>query len=44
MADDDDGAALLIDVTKDFGKTYAEVQAWTVPPSDRYPDGVKYSM
>lgn len=42
--DDDDGATLVIEVTKDFGDTYAEVRAWTVPPSDRYPDGVKYSM
>ncbi len=44
MADGDDSATLLIEVTKDFGETYAEVQAWAVPSSDRYPDGVKYSM
>lgn len=45
MPDDGDGGAdLVIEVTKDFGETYAEVRAWTVPPSDRYPDGVKYSM
>lgn len=41
---DDDEAVPLISVTKDFGETYAEVQAWTVPESERYPDGVKYSM
>ena len=44
MVDDDEGANQLIKVTKDFGETYAEVQAWAVPPSDRYPDAIKYSM
>lgn len=39
-----DDAELLISVSKDFGETYAEVKAWNVPPSDRYPDGLKYSM
>lgn len=42
--DGDDGAERIIDVTKDFGETYAEIRAWAVPPSDRYPNGVKYSM
>jgi hypothetical protein len=41
---DDDGARKVIDVTEDFGDRYAEVAAWRVPASDRYPEGVKYSM
>ncbi|MFB6189720.1 MAG: DUF6516 family protein, partial [Halapricum sp.] len=40
----DDGAQLVIDVTRDFGDHYAEIRAHRVPPSNRYPDGVKYSM
>ncbi|WP_121742843.1 toxin-antitoxin system TumE family protein [Natronorubrum halophilum] len=31
-------------MTKDFGGTFAEIRAWEVPSSDRYPEGVKYSM
>lgn len=37
-------ADVLIEVTKDFGETFAEVRAWAVPSSERYPEGVKYSM
>jgi hypothetical protein len=40
----DDEAELLVDVTRDFGDHYAEVSAYRVPESDRYPDGIKYSM
>ena len=40
----DDGGVKILDVTRDFGDRYAEVIAWDVPQSDRYPDGVKYSM
>lgn len=43
MAGDDDAVAVL-DVTKDFGERYAEVTAWRVPASDRYPEGIRYSM
>jgi hypothetical protein len=39
-----DDAVELLSVTKDFGDRYADVTAWQVPPSDRYPDGIKYSM
>lgn len=41
---EDADANLLIQRTMDFGETYAEVTAWAVPSSDRYPEGVKYSM
>lgn len=40
----DDEAERLLDVTQDFGDRYAEVTAWQVPVSDRYPEGIKYSM
>ena len=40
----DDPATLLIRERENFGKRYAEVKAWDVPESDRYPDGVKYSF
>lgn len=43
MAEDDD-TTLLIETRQNFGATYAEVRAWDVPPSERYPDGVRYSM
>ncbi|WP_336001414.1 toxin-antitoxin system TumE family protein [Halorientalis halophila] len=39
-----DEATLVIDVTKDFGDRFAEVRAWRVPESERYPKGIKYSM
>lgn len=44
MADDDAGAAKVLDVTHDFGDRYAEVTAWNIPESDRYPEGVKYAI
>ncbi|MDG5777644.1 DUF6516 family protein [Haloarculaceae archaeon H-GB2-1] len=34
----------VIDVTHDFGDRFVEVTAWQVPESDRYPEGIKYSM
>jgi hypothetical protein len=40
----DDSATLLLRVRENFGTRYAEVKAWSVPESDRYPDGVKYSF
>jgi hypothetical protein len=40
----DDGAQQIIKVTKDFGGRYAEVSAFRVPESDRYPEGIRYSM
>jgi len=43
MGESDDATELLSQ-TVDFGDRYAEVTAWDVPPSERYPDGVKYSM
>ena len=39
-----DDAQQVIHVTRDFGDRYAEVRAYRVPPSDRYPEGLKYSM
>jgi hypothetical protein len=40
----DEKARQIIRVTKDFGDHYAEVSAFRVPESDRYPEGIKYSM
>jgi hypothetical protein len=40
----EDEARQIIRVTKDFGDRYAEVSAVRVPESDRYPEGIKYSM
>lgn len=37
-------AVKVLDVTKDFGDRYAEVTAWRVPESGRYPEGIKHSM
>lgn len=36
----------VLDVRERFpeNRTYVDVDAYTVPPSDRYPEGVKYSM
>ncbi len=42
--DGDDDVAVVLDITKDFGERYAEVTAWRVPESDRYPKGIRYSM
>ncbi|WEL16787.1 Uncharacterized protein SVXHr_0608 [Halorhabdus sp. SVX81] len=40
----DDLAQPVIEVTKDFGDRYAEINAYRVPESDRYPEEIKYSM
>jgi len=40
----DDSATLLLRERENFDTRYAEVKAWDVPKSDRYPDGVKYSF
>lgn len=46
MTDDDDGATKVLDIVERFRRndTYVEVQAYSVPESARYPEGVKYSM
>lgn len=43
-ADDGDGASRVLHERRQFNGTFAEVSAWSVPSSDRYPEGVKYSM
>lgn len=43
MAGDED-AVKVLDVTRDFGERFAAVRAWRVPESERYSDGIKYSM
>jgi hypothetical protein len=40
----DGEARQIIGVTRDFGDHYAEVSAYSVPESERYPEGIKYSM
>lgn len=40
----DEEARPVLHVTKDFGDRYVEVSAFRVPESDRYPEGIKYSM
>lgn len=40
----DDAATLRIRERVNFDGRYVEVEAWDVPGSDRYPDGVKYSL
>jgi hypothetical protein len=40
----DDDAQQVIDVARDFGNRYAEIRAYRVPESNRYPDGIKYAM
>ena len=35
---------MLLRERENVGDRYAEVRAWDVPESDRYPDGVKYSL
>ncbi|GAA0219020.1 toxin-antitoxin system TumE family protein [Halobaculum roseum] len=44
--DDDDEATQVLDVRERFPEnaTYVQISAYHVPRSDRYPDGVKYSM
>lgn len=39
-----DDARQIISVTRDFGDCYAEITAYRIPSSDRYPEGIKYSM
>lgn len=41
---DDESGTLLLRERENFGDRYADVRAWDVPESDRYPDGVKYSL
>ena len=41
---EDDEARQIVKVTKDFGDRYAEVSAFRVPESNRYPEGIKYAM
>ena len=40
----DESATLLLRERENFAMRYAEVRAWDVPDSERYPDGVKYSF
>lgn len=40
----DDSATLRFRERENFGDRYAEARAWSVPESDRYPEGVKYSF
>lgn len=44
MGGGDRDAVLLVDRRHNFGETFARVRALAVPSTDRYPDGVKYSM
>ncbi|MEM4781092.1 MAG: DUF6516 family protein [Halalkalicoccus sp.] len=44
MAREGSDATLLVKTRQNFGETYAEVRVRDVPSSDRYPDGVRYSM
>lgn len=46
MAGDDGGATKVLDIVERFrgNGTYVEIEAYSVPASDRYPEGVKYSM
>lgn len=44
MAQDDSDAELLFREQETFERTYMNVRAWDVPVSDRYPEGIKYSM
>lgn len=41
---EEDAATLLLGERVNFEGRYAEVRAWSVPKSDRYPGGVKYSL
>lgn len=43
MGEEDD-STLLLGERVNFEDRYVEVRAWSVPKSDRYPDGVKYSF
>lgn len=44
MGGDDADARLVLEVDRQFNGTFVDVSAWSVPKSDRFPDGVKYSM
>lgn len=44
MTRDDRDVVELLRVERDFGDRIAAVVAWVVPSSERYPEGVKYSM
>ena len=44
MEDGGPDSTQLIDQRRNFDDTYAEVSAWSVPESARFPEGVKYSM
>lgn len=46
MTGDDGDATKVLDVVERFRRngTYVEIEAYSVPASDRYPEGVKYSM
>ena len=39
-----DGPRKLVSLKEDFGERFVEVAVWEVTVSDRYPDGIKYSM
>jgi hypothetical protein len=39
-----DEATRIVDVTREFGDHHAEVSAFRVPESDRYPERINYSM
>lgn len=41
--EEDDSVRLLLRERENVGWRYAEVPVWSVPESDRNPDGVKYS-
>ena len=40
----DDTATLVLRERENFGDRFAAVRAWSVPTSERYPEGVKYSF
>jgi len=45
MTSSDSSATKVLDIAERFRSgTYVEVEAYSVPVSERYPDGVKYSM
>jgi hypothetical protein len=46
MSGRDGDATKVLEVAKRFPEndTYVEVEAYRVPASDRYPEGIKYSM
>lgn len=40
----DDEAVKFLDRKEMFGAYYADITVWSVPVSERYPDGIKYSF